>query len=117
MNRDQVAKVRALAECRLGVWCGEPRFVRGLLWLADHSPETVLSWRQRWYLDGLVYRYRKQLAGRELGFEIPTEAPREDDYRPEPKPQPQPNLFGELQAVPESVRVEAIEPPRQGRLL
>lgn len=82
MNRQERAKALALARCSLPRFSGEPRFVRGLVWLAQHSPDTALTPRQKWWLDCLVYRHRGQLAGREEGFEIPTDLPQEQDYEP-----------------------------------
>lgn len=119
MTREQISKVAALAACRLGVFCGERRFVAGLGWLAEHSPGSALSWRQRWYLDALLWRYRKQLAGRERGFELPTAQPAEADYRPA---EPTPRQGRLLDGGDEPARTAADPPPftppaRQARLL
>lgn len=88
MTKIEIAKTVALGKCRLGVWCGERRFVQGLAWLSEHSADTDLSWRQKWYLDGLLWRYRKQLAGREEGFVLPTSMPLEESYQPNPRKPP-----------------------------
>ncbi len=85
MTKIERAKAAALAKCRLGCFNGDPRFVEGLNWLADHSPDTQLSPRQKWYLDGLLWKYRKQLAGRVEGFDLPTAMPEEAAYM---KPSP-----------------------------
>lgn len=82
MTKVQIEKVRALAKCRLADFQGERTFTNGMAWLAQHAPGTALSHGQRWYLDALLWRYRKQLAGRENGYSLPTAAPREEDYYP-----------------------------------
>lgn len=79
MNRDERAKARALAGCRLGVYSGEKRFIRQLYYIAGHDPDTALTPGQKWYLDHLVYRYRRQLAGSD-GVSIPDSAPQRADY-------------------------------------
>lgn len=79
MNRHQRAKARALARVHTVAPDGAARFARQLAWLAEHEPATVLTAPQRWYLDALVWRYRRQLAG-EPGVEIPREEPQRAHY-------------------------------------
>lgn len=85
MNRDQRAKATALMAVHFGGPRGDDErcFVRGLDFLASQEEQRPLSWRQRFFLDVLVWRYRAQLAGQpHLGFELPREAPRECEYEP-----------------------------------
>jgi hypothetical protein len=59
-----------------GSW--EKRFTQTMLYLVDQDPKQVLSPSQKWALDNLVYRYRRQLAASEI--EIPKRLPVEADY-------------------------------------
>lgn len=89
MTKIERAKAAALARCCFGFFNDKQRFVDGLNWLAQHSPETALSPRQKWFLDGLLWQFRKQLAGRTEGFELPTERPDEAAYmKPKDRPIP-----------------------------
>ena len=88
MTKIEQAKAVALGKCRLGCFSSERSFVKGLNWLVEHSADTDLTFRQKWFLDSLLWRYRKQLAGREEGFELPTEMPREEAYQPGPRKAP-----------------------------
>lgn len=78
MNADERAKARAVARCTIP----DPedrRFARAMDWLARHEPDTVLSPKQRWALDEMVYRFRRQLAGTDA-FVLPTAPPRLEDF-------------------------------------
>ncbi|HSH43088.1 MAG TPA: hypothetical protein VK973_13260 [Arenicellales bacterium] len=82
MNRTERDKVTALEGCRLPprMFAVDDDFVRNMAWLRDNDAGKVLTGRQKWFLDCLVYKYRRQLGGRELGFEIPAAAPVLADY-------------------------------------
>ena len=79
MNRGERAKALALGGCHFAPADGAGRFARQLAWMAEHEPATVLSASQRWYLDALVWRFRRQLAGA-AGVEIPPAAPVRASY-------------------------------------
>lgn len=80
MNKLEREKVSALDGVRLAWDQWDIRFVRNMLWLRDHDPKKTLTARQKWGLDMLLYKYRRQLGGQQLAFEIPAEAPKASDY-------------------------------------
>ena len=73
MNRVERAKAKALGCCRFVPGSAAKRFAREMRWLALNEPATVLSPSQRWYLDKMVWHYRRQLAGTDI--EIPASEP------------------------------------------
>lgn len=83
MTKEERAKALALNKCRLG-FCqrSADRFVTSMAFLAKREPETVLTAGQKFYLDLLVYRYRRQLAGYKE-FDIPAAEPCREDYKAE----------------------------------
>ena len=78
MNRVERAKAKALGCCRFVPGSAAKRFAREMRWLALNEPATVLSPSQRWYLDKMVWHYRRQLAGTDI--EIPASEPKREDY-------------------------------------
>ncbi|MCP4381688.1 MAG: hypothetical protein GY798_09795 [Hyphomicrobiales bacterium] len=74
MTKIEKAKALALSRCRLGHSPWALRFVRGMVWLAEHEPGTVLSAAQKWGLDSCCYTFRRQLAG-EPDLEVPASPP------------------------------------------
>lgn len=91
MNRQERHKAEALSTCRIRE-PGDRRFARGMLMLARRDPGTVLSPRQKWLLDLLVYRYRRQLYGNER-IQVPEVEPRLDHYTPRPRTRRQLAMF------------------------
>lgn len=91
MNRHERAKAEALAGCRISA-AGDRAFVRGMVLLARRDRETVLSPRQKWTLDCLVYRYRRQLYSHPE-VNVPETAPLIEDYQPKPRRRRQMDLF------------------------
>lgn len=91
MNRHERAKAEALFQCRIHAE-GDRHFVRGMVLLARRDPETVLTPRQKWTLDCLVYRYRRQLYSHPE-VNVPAREPRLDDYQPTPRRRRQMDLF------------------------
>lgn len=79
MNKAQRAKAKALAGCRLRLCSWDTRFAHGMAWIADHSPEVALTQKQKFALDLMMWRYRRQLAGRD-DIELPTNPPDPDAY-------------------------------------
>lgn len=97
MNKTERAKVTALEACRMPgrMFAADVEFVRSMAWARDHDAVKTLTGRQKWFLDVLIYKYRRQLGGRELGFEIPGEPPKAVDYGVKPDTGPkQANIFG-----------------------
>lgn len=81
MNRRERAKAQALQRIRLlpGLW--DEKFARSMAYIARTAPDTVLTPAQRYQLDLVVWRYRRQLAGRDdLGFPLPETEPQRDHY-------------------------------------
>lgn len=68
----------ALSQCHMMPATFDKRFTRSMLYLANKDPDKVLSAAQKWALDNLVYRFRRQLAGSDI--EIPEQPPVEADY-------------------------------------
>lgn len=87
MTREQKAKLAALRRCWLHPAQDlDAHSLRGLLYLLDTAPDTVLSWAQRFETDRLVWRYRRQIAAQlgrypSLGFELPPQEPEWEAYR------------------------------------
>lgn len=81
MNQIEQAKIKALQQCRMGWGAWDAGFVNSLAAQMTVDSHAALSLRQKFELDKLVFRYRRQLAGK-TGFELPAEAPRETDYVP-----------------------------------
>jgi len=96
MNKTQRAKIQALRRhVRLSRAAGDHRFLASMIWLRDNEPGTVLQPKQAWLLDVVVYKYRRQLGGLDLEFDIPAQPPQLVDYGGEPKAGPkQANIFG-----------------------
>lgn len=59
-------------------------FSKQMYWLLKNEAKTSLTPRQKFMLQGLCYRYRRQLAGRVHDDLIPTDPPREEDFITEP---------------------------------
>lgn len=93
MTKIERAKAQALARCRLLPGSFDKRFIRTVNYLAANSPDHVLTEKQRWLLDVMVHRYRRQLGGVDLPFEIPLESPALEAYAREPKPKRQASLL------------------------
>lgn len=92
MNTNERTQVGALARfINFGPHRDGKRFTRQLHWVLKNEPGTVLSPRQKYLLQSLCYRYRRQLAGRVHDSLIPTDPPQLDDYVKEP-PQHQSDL-------------------------
>jgi hypothetical protein len=90
MTRTERAKIAALGRLRIlpGLW--DARFVRSLAYMVRTAPNTVFSPGQRYQLDSLIWRYRRQLSGRDdLGFLLPETEPRQEDYERPARPQRQ----------------------------
>ena len=79
MTKTERAKAITLSRCRFlpGSW--DKRFARSMGWIAQHNPSVVLTKKQKWALDAMVYRYRRQVAGTDE-FEMPTAPPARADY-------------------------------------
>jgi len=92
VNKHQRAKALALTGCRVVRYSWDDKFIRAMAWLAEHDSAAVLTPKQRFSIDALLWRYRRQLAGRE-DIEIPTEPPREEDYEPAPRKKRQLSLL------------------------
>lgn len=56
------------------------QFARNLYWLLKHEPDTVLTRLQKYKLQMMCYRYRRQLAGRVHDDLIPASEPKIEDY-------------------------------------
>jgi hypothetical protein len=94
MNSIERAKVAALEECRLAFAVFDRTFIRNMGWLRANASGKTLSPRQKWGLDCLIHKYRRQLGGRALPFEIPAEPPKLADYGIEEPKAMQKNIFG-----------------------
>lgn len=92
MNRHERAKAEALARCRIAD-TRDRAFARGMVMLARRDAATVLSPRQKWTLDRLVYRYRRQIY-RDDQVLVPEHEPRLEDYQLNARPRRQLDLFG-----------------------
>lgn len=79
MTKSERAKALALARCRIAPIEFDQKFVRAQAWVAEHDPGVVLTGKQKWALDVMCWKYRRQLAGVE-GIELPPAAPRRADY-------------------------------------
>lgn len=84
MTKIEIAKVKALSQCKLGMYARSRYvFLQQMVWAVEHNPKQNLSWRQRFYLDSIVWTYRSQLAVLpDLGFQLPSEKPEEYAYDP-----------------------------------
>lgn len=101
MNQQERTLALALSECRTVPNQWDIKFIRSMVWLAKHSPGDTISPPQRYQLQLMAYRYRRQLAGN-LDDEslIPVDPPREADYLPPKRPQLQTDLLdGSTRAV------------------
>lgn len=78
MNKIERKKAAALGRCRFYPGSWDKRFARDMAWLAEHAPETVLTPAQKWALDAMVYKYRRQLV--DSGLAVPEQPPRQADY-------------------------------------
>lgn len=78
MTKPERAKALALFQCKMipGTW--DKGFARAMCYLAESVPATVLTPAQKYGLDLMTYRYRRQLAGSDI--EIPTEQPERENY-------------------------------------
>lgn len=114
MNQTERTVALALAECRTIPNGWDIRYIQSMAWLAKHEPEATLSGRQRYNLQLMAYRYRRQLAGSLDEEFIPVDPPRESDYvRPAP-PQLQTDLLdGSARAVEFDEPLELTVPRRQ----
>lgn len=92
MKAVEIEKAKALYRCRFLPGSFDKRFVRSMHWTACNEPSKTLTWRQKYLLDALVYRYRVQLSSQELSFDLPTSAPVESDYEPCKNPPKQQSL-------------------------
>lgn len=79
MTKAERAKAIALSQCRLRLCSWDIRFAQSMAWIAEHSPEIPLTQKQKFALNLMAWRYRRQLAGRE-DIELPTSAPDPDAY-------------------------------------
>ncbi len=77
MNKIEKSKVRALAACKL--WAGHQRIVCSLVYSLDNNLKQVLTPKQRWLLDSLVYAYRGQLFD-SSDVTVPEHKPCLEDY-------------------------------------
>lgn len=94
MTKLERLKARALMRCRSLPDSWETQFLRSMGYIGRVSPETVLTAKQRYTLDLMIWRFRRQLAGRDhLGFELPEVAPVEADYERPERPQRQGDLL------------------------
>lgn len=91
MNKEERAKAEALARARINA-PGDAQFVRGMALLAKRDPATVLTPRQKWTLDSMVYRYRRQLYS-DPKVSVPSQPPQLCDYQPHARQQRQLSLF------------------------
>lgn len=72
----------------------DKRFAAALAWMARNDAAGTIKPKQKYYLDFLCYRYRRQLIGR-ARFQVPTAAPNERDYAPQRRAKTQGELFGQ----------------------
>lgn len=79
MNRVERAKVEALRKCRMRSRVWDASFINSLAAQIHVDERLRLSPRQKFLLDILVYRYRRQLAGN-VEFVLPDKEPVETDY-------------------------------------
>ena len=93
MNKTERAKVTALQGCRLAFAAFDRTFLRNMAWVREHEPGKTMTPPQKWALDVLVYKYRRQLGGH-VDFEIPAEPPQKDDYGIQEDQPKQKNIFG-----------------------
>ena len=91
MTKLERLKTRALAtHCRILPDSFDARFVANMAYTARTAPASVLTPAQKYNLDAMVWKYRRQLAGRpDLGFEMPEQPPREADYERPVRERPQ----------------------------
>lgn len=94
MTKIEAAKVTALQRCRFGFYAGNrQQFVRQLVWVLQNDSKKNLSWKQKFFLDALIWNFRSQIAAMDqnnLGFQLPAAEPVEADYDPQARyPHPQ----------------------------
>lgn len=79
MNRLEQEKITKLRGCRMGFATWDADFVNSLAAILQMDAKPPLTARQKFMLDTLVYKYRRQLAGK-VSFELPKVEPQEVDY-------------------------------------
>lgn len=79
MNKLQQEKITKLRGCRMGWGTWDADFINSLAVLVKVDGKSPLTDRQKFMLDTLVWKYRRQLAG-QVSFELPSEPPQETDY-------------------------------------
>ncbi len=84
MTPHEIELARALGDC-CG-WVGS-RFMLKMSMTANQQPNTELTLRQRYYMEILAWRYRRQLPASMVPHAKPLPLPR---ARKEPKPKKQP---------------------------
>lgn len=83
MNRTEQAKIEALSRCRMGWGAWDAHFINALVAMTKVDAKLILTARQKFMLDTLVFHYRRQLAN-VTAFTLPKEVPREVDYAASP---------------------------------
>lgn len=79
MNKLQQEKIAELRCCRMGWGTWDADFINSLAALAKVDCKAPLTDPQKFMLDTLIYKYRRQLAGH-VSFHLPSEPPQEIDY-------------------------------------
>jgi len=83
VNKKERIKARLLMRCKMAIE-GDRYYARSMSMLAKRDPQTVLSPKQKWLLDSMIYRYRRQLYRYET-IEIPESPPQIEDYQRHPR--------------------------------
>lgn len=87
MTEHEIELGTALGLCSFLPASAEKRFARNMAFLAKATPERELTERQRYYLEIMAWRYRRQLP-RHL---VPAQKPL--DLPPKRKPDPSPKIL------------------------
>jgi hypothetical protein len=80
MTEDEIRIVKALEKCRFGNRPGSIRFISDMRWKVVHDPGVLLTWKQRYFLQSLAYRYRRQVARFLPDNLVPKRAPEPQAY-------------------------------------
>lgn len=75
MTDEEKKTARALQSCSMHPRSNEKRFVTNMVAIANGKPKLFLSDGQRAYLNGLAWRYRKQLKRNGHADVVPAEDP------------------------------------------
>ena len=61
MTEHEIRLAKALASCSYLPGSSQKRFARDIGFLAEHSPEKEISERQRYYMEIMAWRMRRQM--------------------------------------------------------